>query len=243
MPSQKIHAYLAHQGIASRRKAEELVKKGLITINEQVAELGQRVDPEKDQVKYQGKPVSSPQELRYYLINKPIGYLSTTQDELGRQTVLDLLPPMPERLYPVGRLDQESHGLMLLTNDGDAAYLLTHPKFEIPKTYHVLVSGRPSGKAIDHLRRGVRLKEGYTRPAEVSIVGHENDNTWLSITIHEGRNRQVRRMMERVGYTVRDLIRKEIGPFQLEQLGKKKYLALTKDQIVEFKAYLTAIAQ
>lgn len=238
MPTPKIHAYLAQQGVTSRRKAEELVKQGKVTVNGTIATVGQRIDPEKDKIAVKGQALSTSSELTYFLIHKPTGYASTVSDELDRPTVLELIPQQSERLYPVGRLDLDSSGLMLLTNDGNVAYSLTHPKFEIPKTYEVKIGGRPTSKALDHLRRGVRLKEGYTSPAEVDILRHDTTATWLAITIHEGRNRQVRRMMERVGYTVQELIRVQFGPFALEQLGKKKYLKLTEKEIQELKTYL-----
>lgn len=238
METQKIHAYLAHMGISSRRKAEEIVKAGKVTVNGKVALLGQRIDPLKDRVAVHGQELNTSTNLLYFLVNKPQGYVSTASDELDRPTVLELAPPTKERLYPVGRLDQDSEGLMLLTNDGDIAHHLTHPRFEIPKTYEVKIGGRPTTKALQHLRRGVRLKEGYTSPAEVEIINHSDNATWLTITIHEGRNRQVRRMMERVGYTVQELIRVEFGPFTLSQLGRKKYYQLTQKEVEELKEYL-----
>lgn len=237
-PTQKIHAYLAHQGIASRRKAEELVKEGKVKINGQLAQVGQRIDPTHDVVSIHGEVLKRPVTLLYFLVNKPVGVVSTVKDELNRPSVLELIPETKERLYPVGRLDQDSSGLMLLTNDGDLAYQLTHPKFEIPKTYQVRIGSRPTTKALEHLRRGVRLKEGYTSPAEVTILSHEQSATWLEITIHEGRNRQVRRMMERVGYTVQELIRVQLGPFHLDQLDKKKYLQLSQEDISALDQYL-----
>lgn len=225
--SVKVHAFIAHQGIASRRKAEELVQLGKVRVNGQVAVIGQRIDPEKDQVTVEGSKVSQTAvKPVYYLINKPAGYVSTTEDELGRKNVLDLLPKQSGRLYPVGRLDLDSEGLMLLTNDGDLAFKMTHPKFEVKKTYHVLIAGTPTELAVNHLRKGVKLREGYTRPAEVEELRTEGENTWLSITIHEGRYHQVKRMLERVGYDTLRLIRVSMGQFNLEMLKGQKYLRL-----------------
>jgi len=230
--SVKIHAYLAHMGIASRRKSEELVAAGKVTVNNQPAQVGQRINPAKDEVKFNGKVVNSSENPVYVLINKPHGFVSTTDDELGRPTVLQLLPESLKklRLYPVGRLDQDSQGLMLLTNDGDVAYKLTHPKFEMPKTYEVLLDRSPTEAAVNILRRGMLLREGMTAPAEVELIERDN-KPWLSITIHEGRNRQVRRMMERAGYDVQKLIRIRLGPFILSDLGEKPMLQLDATQV------------
>lgn len=219
----KIHAFLASKGIASRRKAEELVAAGKVTIDGQVAKVGQRIDPKTATVMVEGKPVDTKtSEFVYFLINKPVGYVSTTSDELGRKTVLDLLPPQTERLYPVGRLDIDSEGLMLITNDGDLAYKMTHPKFEMEKTYQITLDRDISEKAFDHLYRGVRLKEGIAHIKKIEFVDADRLDM-LNITITEGRNRQVRRMLERVGYDITKLVRTHMGPFTLETLGKNRY--------------------
>lgn len=227
----KLQKYLAQQGVSSRRKAEEAISKGEVMVNGQSAHIGQRVDPVKDVVKYRGKVIMPDAQLRYFLAYKPVGYVSTTDDEMGRKTVLSLLPEMEERLFPVGRLDIESEGLILLTNDGDLTYQLTHPSKQVAKTYHAYISGTPTTLALNHLKRGVKLKEGYTQPAEVSVLGHENNNTWLEITIHEGMNRQVRRMLERVGYDTKKLIRTQMGPFTLELLNDEEVVELSAADI------------
>ena len=224
---------MAQAGIASRRKSEVLIESGAVTVNGKTASIGQRVHPDTDIIAVEGTVLSQPQQHRYFLINKPVGYISTTADEKGRKTVLDVLPKQTERVYPVGRLDQESEGLMLLTNNGALAHRLTHPKFEIPKTYEVLVAGNPSWKALEHLRNGVKLKDGYTNPAEVSVISKEENTTWLEITITEGRNRQVRRMTERVGYETTELIRTKMGPFDIGDLEGKPYKELTEAEILE----------
>jgi 23S rRNA pseudouridine2605 synthase len=244
----KIQAYLAHRGVASRRKIEELIVEGKITVNGQLAQLGQRVS-EEDKIVVNGVKIAQTAEKHVYiLINKPAGFVSSTSDELGRPTVVDywrqqpLAPTLPAtRLYPVGRLDLDSEGLMLLTNDGELTHHLTHPSFSINKTYLVSLSYRPTEIALDHLRRGVRLKEGYTHPAEVTLVeppdlpaltGYILDTrtpkTWLTITIHEGRNHQVRRMLERVGYPVTRLIRIAMGPWKLADLKGLSYQVIPK---------------
>lgn len=228
--SVKIHAYLAHSGVASRRRAEELVSQGKVTINGVKAVIGQRIDPEKDAVAVNGKPIQRAVKSVYFLLHKPAGYVSTTNDELGRPTVLSLLPKtllsQVGRLYPVGRLDIDSEGLLLLTNDGALAQKLTHPRFEVTKTYHVQLDRQPSGKALSHLHRGVKLKDGLAMVDSIDPL-HENhpvDQVWFSLTVHEGRNRLIRRLWERLGYDVKRLIRVSFGQFSLEQLGGKRWM-------------------
>lgn len=232
----KLQAHIAHLGISSRRKAEEMILEGKIIVNGEKAHIGQRINPKTDKITIDGKRVGGTNEtFVYFLINKPVGYVSTTSDEMGRKTVMDLVPTQKERLYPVGRLDIDSQGLMLLTNDGELTHLFTHPSFEIEKTYHVLVEGAPSNKALNHLQKGVRLKDGYTKPALVKILKHEMGDTWLEIAIHEGRNRQIRRMTDRVGYKTLRLIRVSMGPFKLDDLGKQKFIQLDNQYISKLK--------
>ncbi len=226
----KIHAYLAHCGVASRRRAEELVDQGKVAINGRKATIGQRIDPEKDRVVLDGKPIQRAVKFVYFLLHKPAGYVSTTNDELGRPTVLSLLPKallnQVGRLYPVGRLDIDSEGLLLLTNDGALAQKLTHPSFEVNKTYHVQLDRQPSGKALSHLHRGVKLKDGLAMVDSIDPL-HENhpvDQVWFSLTVHEGRNRLIRRLWERLGYDVKRLIRVTFGQFSLEQLAGKRWM-------------------
>lgn len=236
-PTPKLHAAIAQAGLMSRRKAEELIQHGQVTVNGQPAQIGQRINPQTDQVKIEGRPVTLSQPTHYLiLVNKPVGVVSTTQDELGRTTVIEYLhqhvrasdPALWQqlqrlRLYPVGRLDRESDGLMLLTNDGNLTQRLTHPSFQSQKTYRVVVEGEPSYKALSHLERGVRLKEGYTAPAEVEVISRAADRSQLEITIHEGRHQQVRRMCERVGYPVLSLTRIKMDAYSLDQLAGKPY--------------------
>lgn len=226
----KIHVFLAHAGIASRRDAEQLVAEGKVTVNGKKAIIGQRVGL-NDKVLLGDTHVIPIKLHRYFLVNKPVGYVSTTQDEHGRKTVLDLIPKLNERLYPVGRLDRDSEGLLLLTNDGLMANTLTHPKFGIVKTYQVQVKGYPSKKALDHLRRGVKLQDGYTAPAEVELLSKEDSTSWLEIKISEGRNRQIRRMTERVGYVTIQLIRTEFGPFSLDQLDGRDWIEIDSTDV------------
>jgi 23S rRNA pseudouridine2605 synthase len=228
----KIHAFLAKAGIASRRKAEELVADGKVEVNGQTAQVGQRVVLHKDVVSLEGKKISLEEPVTTYLIYKPVGYVSSTQDELHRKTVMDFLKEnLPKdtvlpRLYPVGRLDLESEGLMILTNDGEFTQRFTHPSFEVPKTYRISVDGQPTEKALRHLEKGVMLKEGLTAPAQVEVISTEPSSSVLEITIHEGRNQQVRRMLRRVGYEVTRLIRVKMGEYTVEDLEGKPIHAL-----------------
>lgn len=227
----KIHAYLASKGIASRRKAEAIVGEGKVTVNGVVATIGQRINPETDEVSVEGKPLTHTTEnLRYFLVNKPVGYVSTTSDELGRKNVLQLVPKLSGRLYPVGRLDMESQGLMLLTNDGDLAYKLTHPKFEVEKTYQITLDRNISEDAFDHLYRGVKLKDGLVATKRLEFTEPDRLDM-LNITVTEGRNRMVRRMLERVGYDIIKLVRIQLGPFTLAQLEGKQYLEIDATEV------------
>lgn len=227
----RIHKYLAHAGVASRRHAEEMVANGEVVVNGGVAKVGQVIDSDTAKVSVSGKAVSIDQTLVYYLLNKPRGVVSAVTDPDGRRTVTSLVPG-GHRLYPVGRLDYDSEGVMLLTNDGDLAYKITHPKFEIDKTYHVLVKGVIPEKSLGYLRSGVTIEGKKTAPAIVEISESQPNNTWIDITIHEGRNRQIRKMCEAVGYPVLRLIRTELGPWKLGDIPSGKFRTLTPAEAV-----------
>jgi len=227
----RIHKYLAHAGVASRRHAEQMVADGLVKVDGAVAKIGQVIDPSKNKVTLNGKPITPCSTFKYYLLNKPRGVVSSVSDPDGRRTVTSLVPG-GTRLYPVGRLDYDSEGLMLMTNDGDLAYKMTHPKFEINKTYHVLVKGVIPDKSIGYLANGVTIEGQKTAKAQVEIAERQPNNTWIDITIHEGRNRQIRKMCEAVGYPVLRLIRTKLGPWELGDLPSGKYHILQPSDIM-----------
>jgi 23S rRNA pseudouridine2605 synthase len=222
----RLQKVLARAGVASRRACEELIAARRVRVNGQVATLGDRVDPEHDLVELDGAPLALATGLVHYLLNKPAGVVTTAEDPQGRRTVVDLVPAEP-RVFPVGRLDLDTEGLLLLTNDGELAHRLTHPSFGVDKEYLAEVEGRPSRGALRRLREGVELEDGPTAPAQVSLV----EPTVLRITIHEGRNRQVRRMCEAVGHPVRRLVRTRIGPLAERRLAPGEWRELSPDEV------------
>jgi len=222
----RLNQYLARHGIASRRAADELIKSGKVTVNGEKAALGMQVVEGVDIVTYRGKNLGDPQTLAYYLLHKPTGVVTSVSDPEGRRTVLDLLPTK-ERLYPVGRLDYDSEGLVLMTNDGALAYKLTHPKFEVEKVYKVLVKGAPTKQALAKLEGGVMFEGKRTAPAKVKVLETQEVKTWLEFVIHEGRNRQIRKMCHVVGHPVVRLIRLKLGPFELGDLRPGQSCAIT----------------
>ena len=224
--TEKLQKVLARLGVASRRAAEEMILEGRVQVNEEVATLGQRITSTTDLVVVDGVQISVKPDLVYYLLYKPVDVISTASDPQGRKTVVDLVPDKP-RVFPVGRLDRETEGLLLLTNDGDMTHRLTHPSFGVPKEYFVSVSGKVSRSALRSLREGVELEDGKTAPAKVSEV----EKGLLRIVIHEGRNRQVRRMCAKVGHPVNRLIRTRIGPITDRKLVPGSWRALTMEEI------------
>lgn len=233
---ERLQKYLARCGVASRRRSEEMIKQGLVKVNGQiVSEMGFQVRAEKDRVEVQGKKVVPEKRKVYFLLNKPSGVVTTLDDPQGRQKVTDLLKGVPERVYPVGRLDYHSEGLLLLTNDGELAYRLTHPRFAIAKTYLAKVQGKVEKQAIHELQKGVELEDGLTQPALVKVRQSGPAETLLEITIKEGRNRQVRRMCEKIGHPVISLKRMQLGPLDLGNLKTGQYRELRQKEIQALK--------
>lgn len=196
-----------------------------------VTELGTKADPEQDAIKVDGRLINPRRPKAYIMLNKPAGYMTTLSDPEDRPTVKDLLKGLKARVYPVGRLDYNTEGLLLLTNDGDWAHLIMHPAFEMPKTYLVKIKGILDRKDVETLESGVYLEEGKTAPAKVRLVRKEEANSWVEITIHEGRKRQVRRMFDRVDHSVIKLKRIKIGPLSLGTLAVGKYRHLTPYEV------------
>ncbi len=244
MPLERLQKVLAHAGVASRRACETLIQEGRVAVNGVVVtELGTKVDLEQDQILVDGEPLRLREPHRYLLLHKPAGYLSVMEDERGRPDLSDLVTSA-ERLFPVGRLDLASEGLILLTNDGDLANRLTHPRYEHPRTYLVLVRGQPTASVLWDLRRGVRLEDEQTAPARVEVVSgwpreltgdwwqegmpaRQMPTTWLRITLREGKKRQLRRMLSAVGYPVLRLVRIGLGPLRLGRLPPGQSRPLT----------------
>jgi len=216
----RLQKVIAQAGVASRRKAEELIVQGRVLVNsKKVTTLGTTVDPTTDVVVVDGKPLRRQAPLRYVLLHKPRGYVTTCQDEQRRPTVFDLLKRQPVRLFPVGRLDTNSEGVLLLTNDGRLAHRLLHPRYGIPRTYLVHVDGVVSDDNLERLRHGVVLDDGRTLPAEIQVVRHAEKSCWLRLTLREGRPRQIHRMLQRCGgYGVKRLQRVAMGPLTLTGL-------------------------
>jgi 23S rRNA pseudouridine2605 synthase len=223
---ERLQKVLARTGFGSRRTCEELIADGRVTVNGKVAPLGQRVDVDSDRVEVDGIAVGVQPDLVYYLLNKPRGVVTTAADTHGRPTVVDLVPAEP-RVFPVGRLDADTEGLLLLTNDGELTHRLTHPSFGVDKEYLAEVEGAPSPAAVRRLREGVDLEDGRTAPARIALIPPHA----LRIVIHEGRNRQVRRMCDAVGHPVVRLVRTRIGPLVDRDLAPGEWRSLSMAEV------------
>jgi len=234
---ERLQKVISQAGIASRRHAEELISAGRVSVNGKiVTELGTKVDPGRDVVAVDNEPLLK--EKKYYcLLYKPRGMVTTLSDPQGRRTVAALVADVPARLYPVGRLDYNTEGLLLLTNDGPLTNLLTHPSHNILKTYLAEVAGRVAEESLDKLRIGIKLSDGVTAPAKIKLMSydHEKNTTKLELVISEGRNRQVRRMCEAIGHPVNKLKRVKLGFLTLEGLRRGRYRHLTTDEVKELK--------
>jgi len=240
MPAERLQKIIAAAGVASRRKAEELITSGVVSLNGQiVTELGTKADPERDHIRVNGKLLHGAQRNVYLLLNKPKGYVTTVSDPEGRPTVMSLLRGVSERVYPVGRLDYGSEGLLLLTNDGELAGRLMKAASHVPKTYLVKVAGVPSPEALAKLRKGVSIptangKRVKTAPAKIHPL-REAENPWYEVTLIEGKNRQIRRMFEQVGHHVEKIKRVRYGPLELD-VHPGEFRRLTPHEIARLKS-------
>lgn len=232
--NERLQKYISECGIASRRDSEKLIKSGLICINNTlVTDMGIKVDPEKDIITYKGKIIKKTNNIIYVMLNKPTGYITTVRDQYNRPKVIDLVKEIKEKIYPIGRLDYNSSGLLLLTNDGDITYKLTHPGHEINKTYYVTVYGMPNETDLEKLRNGIIIDDYMTSTAKINISYIKGNNAVLVFKIHEGRNRQIRKMCSYIKHEVIDLKRVAIGELEIGDLpeGKWRYL---KDYEIEY---------
>lgn len=240
MPAERLQKIIAMAGVASRRKAEELITSGRVAVNGQtITELGTKADLDRDHIRVDGKLLHGQQRLTYLLLNKPKGFVTTNKDPEGRPTVMNLLAGVKSRVYPVGRLDYASEGLLLLTNDGDLAQKLMKAASHVPKTYLVKISGTPSDEALNKLRRGVSIatdagRRVRTAPAKIQVIKEAN-NPWYEVTLIEGRNRQIRRMFEQVGHHVEKIKRVRYGPLQLD-VPPGKYRQLKPQEVAKLRA-------
>lgn len=229
----RLQKYMAEAGISSRRKAEELILEGKVKVNgKTINELGIKIVPNKDIVEYNGKKVVLEKEYVYILLNKPIGYVTTVKDQFNRDSILDLVK-INKRIVPVGRLDMYTSGAIILTNDGDFVYKVTHPKHEIEKTYTVTIKGIVKSNEVEELKKGVKIEDYITKPARVKILktDEEKNISRLEITIHEGKNRQVRKMCEAIGHKVLALHRSKIAGIGVKDLELGKWRYLTRNEV------------
>jgi 23S rRNA pseudouridine2605 synthase len=234
MTEERIQKLLAQAGLGSRRACEEFISEHRVTVNGKLVELGAKADPIRDVIKVDGKRVQFESKRIYLALNKPIGVVTTNSDEFGRKTVRDLIP-IEGHLYPVGRLDADSEGLVLLTNDGDLANALTHPRYEHEKEYRVLVEGEPSASTLKAWRHGVLLEGQKTAPAKVEVTGGDRGLTWVRVIMHEGRKRQIREVAGMLGHPVKYLQRVRVGPIRLINLkvGEWRHLSASEIKLLQ----------
>jgi pseudouridine synthase len=229
----RLNKFLAHAGVCSRREADRWIAEGRVSVNGAVImELGEKIDPERDKVLANGRPVRVEAEKPVYiLLNKPAGRVVSVKDPFGRPTVMDLLAHVPARVYPVGRLDLETEGALLLTNDGELALRLTHPRYGVVKVYEARVEGEPDDADLDKVRKGIFLEGRRTAPARVQVVHRGHRNATLKVEIHEGRKREIRKMFEAIGFPVAGLVRTSFAGLTLEGLRSGQWRYLTRHEI------------
>ncbi len=236
LPGERLQKVLAAAGIASRREAEQIILEGRVEVDGQVVtELGTRVEPQHQEIFVDGQRLTK-SKLVYYAVNKPTGVVCTARDPSGRPRVIDLLPPDVGRVFNVGRLDMSSEGLILVTNDGELANQLTHPRHGVRMFYEVHVAGEPGTEVLSQLRRGVHLAEGFVKPVEVRVKGKKKNSAVLEMVLDEGRNREVRRLLARVGHKVQRLIRIAVGPIRLGEMPKGASRMLTPEEVRKLHA-------
>lgn len=239
----RLAKYIAHAGIASRRKAEELICRGQVRVNGKLIDTPAfEIDPAVDEIEINGT-VITPESKQYIMLYKPAGYLSTAADPFGRPTVMDLIAEAGQRLYPVGRLDFDTEGLLLLSNDGDFTNQMIHPRHKVPKRYEATVTGRVQPDQLERLARGVKLEDGWTAPARVKIIKFNHNESVVEIEIHEGRKRQVKRMFQAVGHPVVHLIRTGFGSLTLGNLAVGEYRHLTPEEVNQLLALAAGQAE
>jgi len=233
----RLNKFLSQAGVASRREADLMISQGRVTVNGKVVEnLGCRIDDEKDRVEVDGKRIKKRDNLIYVMLNKPPGYLVSLRDPFRRPTVKDLLPTLKSRVFPVGRLDYRSEGLLLLTNDGELAFRLTHPRFKVKKVYIVRLKGVPESRELSRLEKGIFLDGRKTAPAEIKILSTSSRECRLRVEIHEGRKREVRRMFEAIGHNVLGLQRIRFGSLSLGKLRRGRWRYLTSQEIEKLRS-------
>lgn len=232
----RLQKMLADCGVASRRKAEEMISAGEIKVNGVTAKIGDKVDPKKDKVSVKGKPLDSHVKAVYIMLHKPRGFITTMSDEMDRRCVAELIKDIPERIYPVGRLDRDSEGMLLMTNDGDFANAMTHPSLHIPKTYRVTIHPSISEEQLTQIAVGIVIDGRKTAPAKVNVISQEAGRVVLEIVLYEGRNRQIRKMCEQLGLEVARLKRVAIGQLKLGMLQQGKWRALTSEEVKRLTA-------
>ncbi|ABR48792.1 pseudouridine synthase [Alkaliphilus metalliredigens QYMF] len=231
----RLQKYIANCGVASRRKSETLIQQGLVTVNDKVVtEMGFKLDVVEDHVKVRGKLIKPTEEMIYILLNKPTGFVTTVSDQFDRKTVTDLVG-VSERIFPVGRLDYHTSGFLLLTNDGNLTFKLTHPKFKVSKVYIAKVKGKPSSSKLSLFEKGLEIEDYVTAPAKISIIKILPHEVIVKITLREGKNRQVRKMCDAIGHPVVELNRESMGDLQLGDLEIGKWRHLTQKEITYLK--------